>query len=99
MPRWNTYYKPAIYEIIVTTIRNRSSFYIDHGICINAELFAREVEQALIRKLSATRSKDVFSSRNIIDTLVLIMRQKEAQLGIYDATTRSNNSTSTKEAS
>ena len=86
-------------EIIVTTLRNRQGVYIDHGFCVNIELVSKELSNKLVHKLSLSRSKDVFTQRNIIDTLELIIRQKEAQLGIHnDNAARSDNTSTTKEA-
>lgn len=91
-----------IYEIVITTLRNRSGRYLDQGFCINQEPVAREIEQTIRNKLLSCRSKDVYNylcrRYQIISMLEIAIRQKEAQLGIYNDTTGSNYTSSTKES-
>lgn len=97
MVKWGSYYMFGIREIIITTLRNRGSIYVDHGFCLNYDLVAKELNNNLVRKLSITRSKDAFGANNIINILEKMIRQKEAQLGIYnDPTARQDNTSSTE---
>jgi len=92
MPKWNTYYKPGIYEIIFTSFRNRIGYYLDNNINIKVEdlpYYAREVDKE-IQRIMKTRDIPVNELINEIEKQIKYTESKYAS--------RSNNSLTTKEA-
>ena len=79
---------PNVYELIITTIRNRSSVYTDHGFCVNAEVVAREINEKIQNKAKSCVGKDgynyFFRKYNVVNMLILALAKKETQWGIHE---------------